>query len=91
MNENPTNPLPISDQESGNLILEFIFNYFDFIYFLGLFQLNSTFRVNTSSVLSLIELKNGHIASGHSNGKIKIWNQRTRECIGEWEGHTSWV
>ena len=39
-------------------------------------------------MLSLIELKNGHIASGHWNGQIKIWDQRTRECIGEWEGHT---
>jgi len=83
--------IEISNKESGNLILEFIFNFFDFIYFLGLFQLNSTFGGNTSSVWSLIETKSGHIASGHFNGQIKIWDQRTRECIGEWEGHTDGV
>ena len=42
--------IKISNKESGNLILEFIFNYFDFIYFLGLFQLNSTLRGDASGV-----------------------------------------
>ena len=49
--------IKISDQESGNLILEFILNFFDFIYFLGLFQLNSTFGGDKSGVWSLIEFK----------------------------------
>ena len=45
----------------------------------------ATFAGDASTVYSLIELGNGHIASGHGDGKIRIWNKRTRECIGEWE------
>ena len=40
---------------------------------------------------SLIQLKNGHIVSGHSSGEIKIWDERTKQCIGEWKGHTASV
>ena len=40
---------------------------------------------------SLIELKNGHIASGHGDGQIRIWDQRTKKCMEEWKGHTDRV
>ena len=45
-----TSNIKIRDQESGNLFLEFILNYFDFTYFLGLFKLIGTFECNRSPV-----------------------------------------
>ena len=83
--------IAIRDQKSGNLILEFILNYFDFIYFLGLFQLIASFGGNTYGMKSLIELQNGLLASGHSSGEIKICDKRTKQCIGEWKAHIGGV
>ncbi len=42
-------------------------------------------------VKSVIELRDGNLASYSGNSTIKIWNSKSAECLHTLEGHTSWV
>ena len=50
-----------------------------------------TLHGHTGSVLCLVLLKTGDLASGSKDNTIKIWNRESGECIKTLHGHKKWV
>jgi WD40 repeat protein len=51
--------------------------------------LNRQLEGHSDSVRCLVKLKNGHLASGSWDKKIKLWDTNTGQCIQTLEGHSN--